>query len=285
MTVPSPWTWHAHPEAWALVAVLAVAYAAAARRLGPRRVGPGERPVTRAQASLFAAGLASLWLGADWPIHDLAEDFLLSAHMVQHTLFTLAAVPLLFLGTPPWMLRALLPPPVLRALRAVGRPLPALLLFNGVLVFSHWPVVVNGALRSEPAHFGVHVLLFASAVVMWTPVLSPLLELPALSYPGRMLFLFLQSLVPTVPASFLTFGNSPLYSFYEHVPRIWGLSALDDQQIAGLVMKIVGGLILWTAIAVLFFKWFSMERRTEGLDALEWRDVDRALNRAEPGRR
>lgn len=89
-----------------------------------------------------------------------------------------------------------------------------------------------------------------------------------------MLYLFLQSIVPTVPASFLTFGSRPLYPIYETFPRLWGLSALTDMRIAGLTMKILGGLILWSVIAVLFFRWYQ-EEQTEGWDALRWRDVER----------
>jgi putative membrane protein len=163
--------------------------------------------------------------------------------------------------------------------RVITRPLPALVIFNGALVFTHWPAMVDASVSSELAHFGLHALLVASAFVMWTPVLSPLLELPRLSYPGRMLFLFLQSLVPTVPASFLTFGSHPLYHVYETFPRLGGISALTDQRVAGLVMKILGGFILWGMIAVQFFRWYALERRTEGLDLLDWRDVDRDLNR------
>ena len=74
------------------------------------------------------------------------------------------------------------------------------------------------------------------------PLLSPLPEVPRLPPLGRMLFLFLQSVVPTVPASFLTFGAHPLYSFYAHVPRLWGISAISDMQVAGVIM-IIGGLL------------------------------------------
>ena len=94
-----------------------------------------------------------------------------------------------------------------------------------------------------------------------------------------MLFLFLQSLVPTIPASFLTFGDKPLYHIYETFPRLWGISAHTDQLVAGLIMKIVGGAVLWTVIAVQFFRWYDLEHR-DGVDALEWRDVDQQLNRA-----
>jgi len=94
-----------------------------------------------------------------------------------------------------------------------------------------------------------------------------------MSPPGQMLYLFFQSLAPTIPASFLTFGHRPLYPVYETFPRIWGIGAMTDQLIAGLIMKLVGGMILWGVIAVVFFRWGNREER-EGWDALRWRDVD-----------
>jgi putative membrane protein len=114
-------------------------------------------------------------------------------------------------------------------------------------------------------------------VLMWWPVVSPLPEMPGLTYPGRMIYLFLQSIVPTVPASFLTFGSTPLYRYYTTVPRIWGLSVVTDQRIAGLEMKILGGAILFVVIAVIFFRWYAQERATEGWDAIEWHRADRQL--------
>jgi putative membrane protein len=117
------------------------------------------------------------------------------------------------------------------------------------------------------------VLVVGSAIVMWWPVLSPLPERPALSPPGQMLYLFVQSLAPTIPASFLTFGRTPLYEVYETLPKLWGISALTDQLIAGLIMKIVGGLILWGFIVAVFFEWHARER--DGWDALALRQVER----------
>ena len=94
---------------------------------------------------------------------------------------------------------------------------------------------------------------------------------------------FLQSILPTVPASFLTFGTTPLYHFYEHVPRLWGLSAITDQQIAGVIMKVIGGLYLWLVIVVVFFRWYSREEEGGGSpardpDVLTWDQVERELN-------
>jgi putative membrane protein len=91
-----------------------------------------------------------------------------------------------------------------------------------------------------------------------------------------MLYLFLQSIVPTVPASFLTFGSQPLYSFYVSAPRIWGVSVLTDQTVSGLIMKILGGLILWTVIAVIFFRWYRVEQHGDW-DELRWRDVEQQI--------
>jgi putative membrane protein len=275
--VPS---WHPHPDVWLLVAALAAGYAWAARRVGPRRVHPIERAVTRRQVVAFAAGLATIWIAADWPIHDIAEARLYSVHMIQHLLLSLVAAPLVLVGTPDWLLRWLLGRWGIAIARFLTRPLIALVAFNVVIAVSHIPAVVQTAARSEPFHFGMHSLLFGTALMMWSPVLNPLIELPKLSYPARMLYLFLQSLVPTVPASFLTFGHTVLYHVYEQLPRMWGISALTDQRMAGLIMKIVGGGILWTFIAWYFFKWFAIEER-ENVDVLEWSKLDRDLNKAE----
>jgi putative membrane protein len=268
------WAWHPHPDVWLLVVALAAGYVLAIRRWAPDPGALAEPAVTRRQGWSFALGLAVLLVAADWPVHDLAERFLYSVHMLQHLLLTLVAPPLLLAGTPAWLARRLLRPRApFVAVSWLTRPLIALAVFNGLLVLTHWPAVVDLTVRSEIAHFAIHAVLFGSAVLMWWPVLSPLPEIPRLSYPGQMLYLFLQSFVPTVPASFLTFGRAPLYHVYETFPRLWGVSALSDQRLAGLLMKLGGGAILWTVIAVAFFKWYGQEQR-EGWDALSFRDVE-----------
>ena len=112
------------------------------------------------------------------------------------------------------------------------------------------------------------MLLVCSALVMWWPVLSPLPEMPPLPAPGQMLYLFLQSLAPTIPASFLTFGTRPLYPVYATFPRISGFGVLTDQLIAGLIMKLVGGLILWGFIAVDLLPVGARANGEQGWDAL-----------------
>jgi putative membrane protein len=265
--------WHAHVDVWLLFGSIEASYLISVRRHA-REAGSS---ASRRRTTLFTLGIAVLWLGADWPIHDLAERYLYSMHMVQHMLFSLVAPPLLLAGLPDWMVRGLLRPRwAFEAVRVLTRPLVALVLFNAVLLFTHWPAVVEASVRSELLHFGLHTLLVGSALVMWWPVMSPLPELPPLPAPGQMLYLFLQSLAPTIPASFLTFGSSPLYPVYATFPRIWGFGVMTDQLIAGLLMKIAGGAILWIFIGTIFFRWFGQEQR-DGWDPLQWRHFERQI--------
>ena len=94
---------------------------------------------------------------------------------------------------------------------------------------------------------------------MWWPILSPVEELPRLSYPLQMAYLFVLSLLPSVLAAFLTFGQGVFYKFYADAPRTWSLSVIEDQQFAGFVMKILGSLILWGFMGFAFFKWYERE--------------------------
>lgn len=252
--------WQPHPDVWLLIALLAAGYATALTRLGPSRVPPGRAVATRLQIVCFSGGSAALLVASDWPIHDLGERYLYSVHMVQHLTYTLVAAPLLLMGTPAWLARVVLSPPgVLRVVRRLARFLPATIVYNAAIAFIHVPAVVDLSLHSGVFHFGVHTMVVLAALIVWLPILSPLPEVPRFAPPLAMLFLFMQSMLPTVPSSFLTFGDHPLYRFYEQVPRLWGVSALDDMRVAGLIMKIAGGLVLWTVIAIVFFRWYSEE--------------------------
>jgi putative membrane protein len=265
--------WHAHVDVWLILGSVVGAFLIWCAR--------HERDTGQATPShnrrLFLSGMAVLFVASSWPLHDLAERTWYMAHMVQHMAYTLVAAPLLVSGIPAWMWRSVFRAPVLaRIWRSATRPVMAIVIFNGVLVLTHWPAVVTASVGSEPLHLALHTLIVLSALIMWWPVFSPLPEMPPISPPGQILYLFVQSLVPTIPASFLTFGHQPLYKVYATFPRLLGVSAMTDQLIAGLIMKIVGGLILWGFIAVIFFRWGARERE-QGWDALAMRDVEAEL--------
>jgi putative membrane protein len=271
-------SWSPHPDVWLLIVAFAAGYVFAVRRLGPRLAPAGTPVVSRFQLATFSAGLLTLWVGSDWPVHELGEGYLFSVHMVQHTAYSIIAAPLLLMGTPTWLARWLLSPTfLLRSVRFLSRFLPATLLFNFVVIVTHMPAVVDASLHHAPIHFGVHALILVSSLIVWMPLLSPLPEVPRLQPLLRMLFLFLQSILPTVPASFLTFGERPLYRFYEGVPRLWDISALDDMRVAGLIMKIIVGFSLWVVIAIIFFRWYNAEESGSALLRRRSRDLDREL--------
>lgn len=257
---------HLHPD---VILVLGAVWGAylwawkARSRSIPLDMDPNRRKlVTR-----FSLGMLVLFIASNWPMHDLAETRLYSFHMIQHMAYQLVAAPLLILGMPAWMWRSMLRPAWLMSLwKRMTRPVAAFATFNLVLLVTHWPAVVELSVSNELFHFALHVLVVTSAVIMWWPILSPLPEAPPIVPPLQMMYLFLQSLAPTIPASFLTFGEDPLYKVYATFPRIWGVSALSDMRVAGLIMKVAGGLILWTYITVIFFRWYFDEQKREGLD-------------------
>lgn len=267
--------WSVHLDAIILVIVLGWSYTYAINELRPRVSDAGR--VKRSQVLLFAAGLGSLYLAGGTPIHDLGEEYLLSVHMFQHLLFTLAAPPLLIAGMPAWLWEWLLlrRPAVFAVARVLTRPLLAFSVFNALLVLTHLPPVVDLALRVGAFHFSVHVLLVLSAMLMWWPILSPLPQLPRLSYPMQLGYLFLQSILPAVIASFITFADAPVYRFYREAPRLIDISPVVDQQIAGGLMKVVGSMVLWSFMAVIFFKWYAREEAD--MKDPRWDDVEAEL--------
>jgi putative membrane protein len=261
---PWTWGWQAFPGVWLFIALIVTVYVLALRRLEPRRLAGDDRPVTRREIALFGLGVLALWVGLDWPVGLLAAGYLLSARTAQYTLFVLVAPPLLLLGTPRWLLRRLLRGRVAFAVaRRFSRPLLPLLLYNAVLVGVHLPPVVDGVGGSQLRSFVLDMVVIGSGLVFWWPALARLPELEPMGYPGRIGYLLLSVFVPTVPAVFYTYARYPIYELYELAPRVSGFPAVADQQVAGLMMKTVGGLILFTVMSVMFFRWHRIERDPE----------------------
>jgi len=258
--VPWEWTWRPYPGVWAFVLLLVVGYAFGLRALRRR----GEH-ASRGRIVSFTAGILVLWIASDWPIGALGAGYLVSVHTVQYLLFVMAAAPLLLHGLPTPLLRTITTPGPLRAsARAANRPLVAFLVFNVVMLGTHLPPVVDGLGETQLGTFAIDMAWLVSGLFFWWPVLAPLPELGALPHPGRILYLVLNVFIPTVPASFLTFADYPLYALYELSPPIEGISAVTDQRVAGLLMKVVGGFTIFGAASVLFYKWYMGEREEGG---------------------
>lgn len=272
---PYQFSWRLNPDVILLCIFLLAGYFYAITQLRDLVSDAGR--VKRSQVILYCAGVLSLYLVAGTPVHDISEQYLFTAHMFQHTTFTMISAPLLLAGIPAWVWQAMLRP---RGMMAVGKalthPVVAFGIFNAVFVASHLPEVANYALYHHWFHGLVHVALVATALLMWWPILSNVLELPRLGPPLRMSYLFVQSLLPTVVAAFVTFADGAVYSFYEKAPRMWGITAVEDQQIAGGVMKLMGSLILWGFITVIFFQWHAKEEAEQESPA-SWPEIEEEL--------
>jgi putative membrane protein len=265
------WRWQPHPEVWVLVGGVAALAIYAVTVLGPKVVPPGRPVVTRQQVAWFVLGLALLWLASDWPMHDIAEEYLFSVHMTQHMLLTFAVPPAFLLATPEWLARLVLGHGRLkRAFYTIARPVPAAVAFNALQLLTHWPGVVNTSVENALVHYVVHAALVSTAFLLWIPVCGPLPEL-RISYPAQMLYLFVTSIVPTVPSAWLIFAEGSVYSVYDIPQRLGDISVTTDQQVAGLIMKLVGGGFLWLIITIRFFQWAS-----------KFSDTDRAIDQAGP---
>ena len=250
--------WQLHLEAIIVCVGLLALYWYALKVWRPRLPDAGQ--VSRSQVIFFCLGVLTLFVAGGSPIHDIGEEHLLSVHTVQLLLFVFVAPPLLLAGIPTWLFQALLiRRGVLPVAKIVLHPLVAIFAFNMTLVIIHLPHVFDYQLRNESFHFAVHVWTVTVGLMMWWAIITKVPGLPRLSYPYQMAYLFVQSLVPAVIGSFITFSRTPVYDFYEQAPQIWGLDPLDDQQLAAFIMKVVGSLILWGFIAVAFFRWFAEE--------------------------
>lgn len=206
------------------------------------------------------AGLAVLLVSLDGPIHDLSDYYLFWVHMAQHLLLTLVLPPLLIAGTPGWLLSPLLRrAPVRAAARLLTHPVAAGLLFTVTIAVWHTTQAYDLMMRDHDVHVLTHLLFMVTAVIMWWPVMSPSPEVPPLGLGLRMLYLFLVSIPMQIVAAIITLADSVLYVWYAAAPRTWGLSALDDQKIGGLLMWIPGNLYMFCAIGVVFFIWAKQE--------------------------
>lgn len=252
----NPWRYQAHPEVWLLVGFLVVAYIYVVRVLGPQ-VSHVDKPVTRKNIVAFVAAMVLLWIGSDWPLHDLAEEYLYSMHMLQHMVLSYFVPPLALLATPEWLFRAMVGNGrSYRIIRWFSKPVIAGVLFNVVVMITHIPGLVNRSAESSPLHYSLHVILVSTALLMWIPICGPARELH-MGHAGKMIYLFLMSVVPTVPAAWLTFAEGTVYKHYNIPIRVWGLSVETDQQLAGAIMKTGGAIYLWTIVIYMFFRRFA----------------------------
>jgi putative membrane protein len=269
--------WFADPAVLAPLALIVVIYvrrfrevrreeaARAARRAdgagGPR----SPRGATWLHALAFAGAMLALLGALVTPLDGLGEDYLFSAHMLQHVLLGDIAPLLLLLSLSRVMLR-----PVTRRLmrleRALGplaSPVTAIALWLGTMYLWHIPALYDAAVEHPLLHALEHLSFFAAGIALWWPLVQPI--------PMRRALTGLQPLGYIAAAKgglaalglFLAWSSSAHYPWYEDAPRIWGLTAVEDQNVAGVIMMVEQSLTLVLVLVWVFVRMLARSEQEE----------------------
>jgi putative membrane protein len=250
--------WQLDPVLIGGIIALATAYALAT---GPfrGRLAPGAA-YPKVAAAWFYGALVLFFVVEGSPLHDLAERYLLTAHMVQHLLLSYVVARMLIVGVPAWLWRLMLThPKVLPVARVVLRPAVTFTVFGVFFAVWHVPVIYQAALLDATLHHIEHVAFLFTAMLLWWPVLSPLDELPRAPYLARLAYLFTIPIAQLPVFAGITFHPDVVYPIYAMAPRAFGITAMADQALAGATMKVFGLLFFGLPFARIFFEWYRRE--------------------------
>jgi putative membrane protein len=240
-------------------------FRAARREAGGRGAGPLQAAAFAGAVLVFAGALIS-------PLDRLGEDYLFSAHMAQHILLTDIAPLLLLLSLSRVIMR-----PATRRLHGLERRLgplaspPAFIAVWLALVYVwHIPALYEAAIDGSAVHALEHVTFFTAGVAVWWPLIQPVPMRRRLTGVAPFAYIFSAKAGLAALGIYLTWSSSVLYDHYQALPRIWGLSPSEDQNVGGALMMVEQSLVLVIVLVVLFGRMLLQseeeERRRERLD-------------------
>ncbi len=246
------WNWD--PSVFLGCVTLVIAYATATRLRWPWH------------AASFGAGILALLLALVSPLDTLADEYLFSAHMLQHLLLLLVVPPLVLLGLPaPVLERARQVDSIKRCEAILGRPVVAWLLATGTIWIWHLPVLYNATLENDAIHIVEHLTFLMTATIFWWPILAP--HGARLSPPLAFTYLMAAAMADTLLGLLLAYAPTILYSAYLNpvdtlgilslLRNGWGLTPRADQEIAGLMMWVPGSFPYIAAMFAVTFRWLA----------------------------
>lgn len=268
MTVDHPRTqWLADPAILAPLALMVGVYVWRFRgaREESGRAGGGSRGATAWHALAFAGAMLALLGAFATPIEGLATDYLFSAHMVQHVLLGDIAPLLLLLALSRVILR-----PVTRRLTRVERalgplasPPVAIVVWLATMYVWHIPALYDGAAESPLLHLLEHVSFFTAGVILWWPLVQPVPMRRGLTGMQPLGYIAAAKGGLAALGLFLAWSSTAHYPWYQDTPRIWSLSPVEDQNIAGVIMMVEQSVTLVLVLVWLFTRMLTRSEQDE----------------------
>jgi len=266
--------WNLEPLQLAPTIAVAVLYGRRVRTLAARGT-----PVPLWRRLAFWSGILLVFAALASPIDAVGEEDLFLVHMLQHVMVGDLAPLCLVAGLTGPVLRPVLALPAIDRLRVLAHPLVALPLWTVNLYMWHIPWLYQAALGHSALHALEHFAFFTCGALMWSPVLE---TLPAPVWFGTAMklgYIGVVRLIETILGNVFIWTNSVFYPWYEHADPVWGISAVHDQNLAGVVMMAEGSIVTIAALAWLFLRLgaegeLRQELLEQGLDA---RSVARAV--------
>jgi putative membrane protein len=248
-----PYRWSWNPEALLLVPFLTLAYLVALRRYA----------APRWRIACFLTAMALLLAVSITPLETLAMKYLLTVHLLQNVVLAEWAPLLVVLGITPALATELVRP---RAVRALTHPAVALPLWLANYMLWHLPWLYDTALENPHSLLHLeHALYFVTGVAMWWCVFQD--EPHNLGAGGRAGYVFAAFVLGSPIGLVLALVPDAIYDFYVDVPeRLWGLTALEDQQLAGLLMAVEQAIVFFAVFVYWFFRFLAEEERRADVD-------------------
>jgi putative membrane protein len=244
----------------------------------------GSEPLTKQQGTLFLLSMAILYAIEGSPL-DIMAHLMFYVHMIQMAALVLIVPPLFIVGVPGWLWRKVLSLPVIHSVfNLFTKPLIALLVFNGLFSFYHVPMIFDHVMQSIWLTAGYSTLLFVVAVFMWWPLINQLQEHQALNGLKKVAYIFGDGILLTPACALIIFADTPLYATYSD-PHVWGkvmslcvgmqnfnslnlsgpqvfssMSVLHDQQLGGVLMKVIQEIVYGIMLGHVFFDWYKKDQ-------------------------
>jgi putative membrane protein len=235
------------------------------RRFTRAREEAGGRGAGALQLAAFAGAVLVMLIALVSPLDALGEDYLFSMHMVQHILLGDIAPLLVLLSLSRVIMRPLTRRlmSVERALGPFAHPATGIAVWLTMIYVWHIPAMYDAALNHDAIHALEHACFFAGGIAVWWPLIQPVPMRRKLTGLSVFAYLIAAKLSIGMLGIFLTWSHGVAYSYYEHVPRIWGLSPIEDQNLGGAIMMVEQSIVLVIAFAILFVRMLLQSEQDE----------------------